>query len=343
MNAVIQESARVLVVDDTEEDQRLLSRLLSAEGYAVKTAGDGIECLAAVQDFRPDVVLLDVLMPRLNGFETCRRLKGDPATRLIPIVLVTTLDEREDKIQGLNAGADDFMSKPVNAHELRARLRSLVRLKRFTDDLDSAEAVILSIALTIEARDSSTTGHCERVAAYATALGVQLDLPGEDLTALHRGGYLHDIGKIAVPDAILLNQGRLTAAELVILRQHPVVGAQLCGELRTLRTVRPIVRSHHERVDGSGYPDGLKGDAIPLLAQVLSIADAFDAMTTARPYRGAMTAAAAVDALRDEAARGWRRGDLVAEFIGLADHGRLARLAAVDLEHSPVRPLAGVR
>lgn len=335
------ETGRILIVDDTDEDRRLLLRLLTAEGHTAQAVDDGLSALTAVAEFSPDVVLLDVMMPGMTGFDVCQRLKGNPATRLTPVVLVTSLSEREDKIQGINAGADDFMSKPVNPHELRARVRSLVRLKRFTDDLDSAEAVIMSLAMTIEARGGNTGGHCERVAAFAAALGVRLDLAADDLAALHRAGYLHDVGKISVPDGLLLKPGPLTPEEFEIMKRHTLTGAQLCGELRTLRSVRPIVRSHHERIDGSGYPDGLRSDAIPLLAQVLSIADAYDAMTSSRPYRAAMTSTAALDSLRDDVTRGWRRRDLVEEFVILAEHGRLTSLAA-EPHKSPVQPLAGV-
>lgn len=342
MSTTAMDTGRILVVDDAEEERRLLVRLLTSHGYTVEVAGDGPAAIAAVTAFSPDVVLLDVEMPGMSGFEVCKILKGDRATRLIPVVIVTGLGEREDKIEGINAGADDFMTKPVNPHELRARVKSLVRLKRFTDDLDWAQSVILSLALTIEARDPYTGGHCERVASYAAALGVHMDLPLEDLSALHRSGYLHDVGKVAVPDAVLTKDGRLTPEEFDLIKQHPVVGEALCCELRALRAVRPIVRSHHERLDGSGYPDGLRGDAVPLLAQVLSIADAYDAMTTTRSYRAAMPATDALQALTDEVKKGWRRADLVDAFMDLAAHGRLERLAIIDPAISHVRPLASV-
>ena len=335
MSVALERAGRVLVVDDTEEDRRLLNRLLTAEGYTVTTAADGLSALRTVSEAAPDIILLDVMMPGMTGFEVCQRLKGNPATRLIPVVLVTSLSEREDKIQGINAGADDFMSKPANPHELRARVRSLVRLKHFTDELDFAESVIESLAMTIEARDPYTGGHCERVAAYAAALGVQLDLADEDVAALHRGGFLHDVGKVAVPDAVLLKAGPLTPDEATLMRQHPLVGDRLCGQLHVLRAVRPIVRWHHERLDGSGYPDGLAGDRIPLLAQVFSIADACDALTTDRPYRPALSRDAALQVLREEAARGLRRGDLVDAFVNLAKRGRLDRLADLGATISP--------
>ncbi len=245
----------------------------------------------------------------------------------MPVVLVTGLGEREDRIAGIDAGADDFLTKPVDAQELKARVRSLVRLKRFTDDLDSAESVILSLGLTIEARDASTHGHCERMAAYATALGVHLDLPDDDIAALHRGGYLHDVGKVGVPDGILLKPTRLTPDEMAIMQRHTIIGDALCGDLRLLNKVRPIVRHHHERLDGSGYPDGLRNEAIPLLAQILGIVDVFDALTSERVYRAPMTTEAAAAELEEEARRGWRNPGLVQQFLTLQRTGRLSTFA----------------
>src|SRR5919106_1053234 len=206
-------SGKVVVIDDVEENLELISGVLARDGYTVVGARDGAAGLDLVLHERPDLVLTDVVMPRMNGFELCRRLKDDRETRLIPVVLVTGLAERENRIEGINAGADDFLTKPIDAHELKARVRSLVRLKRFTDDLDSAESMIMSLALTVEARDPYTSGHCERMAAYAAALGVYLDLADEEVAALHRGGYLHDVGKIAIPDAILQKPGPLTPDE----------------------------------------------------------------------------------------------------------------------------------
>jgi cyclic di-GMP phosphodiesterase len=316
-------AGRILVVDDEPSNVRLLTRLLAQDGHIVSTACDGQEALDLVARDPPDLVLMDVMMPCLNGFDACREMKRHPATRLMPVVLLTALQDFPDKIRGLDVGADDFLIKPFNQHELRARVRSLLRLKAFTDDLESAESVILSLALTIEARDAYTVGHCQRLAAYGTALGRELGLGEDDLTALERGGFLHDIGKVGVADAILLKRGPLDASEYELMKQHTVIGDRLCGNLRSLARVRPIVRHHHERLDGGGYPDGLSGDAVPLLAQILSIVDLFDAMTTTRPYRAARTTAEATAALSEEVACGWRRADLVDRFIALVVAGRL--------------------
>jgi putative two-component system response regulator len=308
---------KVLVVDDVRKNLELFDRTLSVEGFDVITATNGEAALEAVSAQGPEVVLLDVMMPGLDGFETCRRLKANPDSRLTPVLLVTALRGRDDRIRGVEAGADGFLAKPPDWQELIARVQSMVRLKRYTDDMESAEAVILSLAMTIEIRDPYTEGHCQRLANYATAIGERLGLPREDLQALYRGGFLHDLGKIGVPDAILLKPGPLTDSEFEVVKQHPVIGSKLCEGLRTLHRALPIIRSHHERLDGSGYPDGLVGDAVPLLAQILSIVDVYDALTTPRPYKPARSRAEAYDTLLDEARRQWRSLELLQEFQAL--------------------------
>lgn len=313
----------VLIVDDIAGNVRLIESLLAPDGHVVRTAGDGAEALRLVRSEHPDLVLMDVMMPDVDGFEACRAIKQDPSTRLIPVVLITSLNDSTSRIRGIEVGADDFVSKPFNAHELRARIRSLLRIKRYTDDLDSADSVILSLALTIEARDRTTDGHCQRLAHYASALGRTLGLDEDDVFALTRGGFLHDVGKVGISDAVLQKPGPLTPSEYEQMKTHTVIGDRLCGQLRSLRNVRPIVRHHHERLDGSGYPDGLRGAAIPLLAQIMGIVDVFDALTTERPYKAALPVAQAAHELRAEAARGWRRADLVATFLDQveATHG----------------------
>jgi putative two-component system response regulator len=313
----------VLVCDDEDINRALLERLLTKFGYEVVAVASGDEAVATLRHRHVDLVLLDVQMPGINGFEVCAYLKQAPETRLIPIALVTGLNAREHKIRGLQAGADDFIGKPFDPEELQARVASLVRLKQYTDDLDSTEGILRSLALMIEARDQYTDGHCERLAHYAVALGAILGRPAEDLSALDRGGYLHDIGKIGIPDALLLKPSGLTAEEFEMMKQHTVIGDRLCGELRSLRLVRRIVRQHHERLDGSGYPDGLRGDEISVLAQIVSTVDLYDAVTSARPYRPALPPEYAFTELRDEAARGLRNREMVEAFIDLARSGDL--------------------
>jgi putative two-component system response regulator len=329
---------RVLIVDDIAGNVRLATSILEREGYIVTYADGGREALDAVVRDRPDLILLDVMMPGLDGYEVCRQLKTGASTRLIPVVLVTALRSTEDRIRGIDAGADDFITKPFNAHELRARVRSLIRIKRHTDDLDSADSVIVSLALTIEARDQSTDGHCQRLAAYAVSVGRALGLDEDDIAALWRGGFLHDLGKVGIPDAVLLKPARLTADEYEVMKTHTIIGDRLCGQLRSLNRVRPIVRGHHERLDGSGYPDGLIGDAIPLLAQIIGIVDVFDALTTRRPYKEALSAERAYEELVRESERGWRRRDLVTAFVHLGRSGRLATPAGTRVV-SPDAPV----
>jgi cyclic di-GMP phosphodiesterase len=306
---------RVLVADDTDTVRALFEKLLTSDGYQVISAVDGIEALDAVNAYHPDVILTDVGMPGVDGIEVCRRLKRNPATHLTPVVLVTGLSELPDRIRGIEAGADDFLTKPVHPQELRARVASLLRMKHLTDALDSAESAFMALALTIEARDPTTRGHCERLAQRAVQLGRVLGLSSEDLSALHRGGYLHDVGKVGVPDSVLLKPGPLTDAELVLMKRHTEIGDTLCAPLQSLRHVRPIIRSHHERLDGSGYPDGLRGDDVPLLAQIVGIIDVYDALSSERPYRPALTSEAAARHLLQEVARKRFSQTLVTSFL----------------------------
>jgi putative two-component system response regulator len=282
-------------------------------GHEAVAVSDGLAALAAIAARPPDLVLSDVSMPGLNGFELCRRLKADPATRLIPVVLITGLGD-EFKLQGIEAGADDFLSKPFSAGDLRVRIRALLRMKAFTDELESAEAVLCTLGKSIEAKDPYTEGHCERLAEYGVALGRALGLAEEDLRALRRGGYLHDLGKVNVPEAILLKTGPLTPEERAVMQKHPVVGEEICRPLHSLQAVLPIIRSHHERQEGSGYPDGLRGEAIPLTARILQVVDVYDALTTDRPYRRALSQAAALETIEAEARRGWWDPGVVRAF-----------------------------
>jgi putative two-component system response regulator len=311
-------SGQVLVVDDQAANRRVIERFLTPIGYEVRVAADGETALADIEQTPPDLIILDVQLPGLNGFEVCRAVKQNPATCFTPVILLTGLKDRESRIRGINAGADEFLSKPFDREELEARVRSLLRLKRQTDELESAESVILSLALTIEARDAYTNGHCQRRARYATALGERLGLKAvADLRALHLGGYLHDVGKVGVPDSILFKPTRLTDEEYAAVKAHTIIGDRLCGNMRSLAQVRPIVRHHHERLDGSGYPDGLRGDQIPQLAQIVGIVDTFDAVTTNRPYRAAQSFASGLAELRRDAASGLFQADFVEAFCTL--------------------------
>jgi putative two-component system response regulator len=306
--------ATILVADDDEANRDLLSGILGGEGYKVVCVRDGDQALRAVHHDSVDLALLDVMMPGKTGFSACLAIKSRAETRLTPVVLVTGLTSADDRIQGIMCGADDFLSKPVNKHELLARVSSLLRLKQFTDELENAETVLFSLALSIEAKDRYTEGHCERLSKYSVAMAERLGLAEELRVALRRAGVVHDIGKIGIPEHILTKPGPLTEEEWKIMKEHPVTGERICAPLKSFRHVLPVIRHHHEKLDGSGYPDGLKGDQIPLTARILQIADVFDALTTERPYRTALQSQQALDLIRDEVRRGWWDGSLVNEF-----------------------------
>jgi putative two-component system response regulator len=323
--------ATILIADDSEANRDLLCDLLAIEGYNTICAEDGLHALRMLDTVSVDLALVDVLMPGMTGYDVCRAIKSRPETRFIPVVLVTGLTQLGERIEGIKAGADDFLNKPVNKEELLARVRSSLRLKEYTDELDNAETVLFSLALSIEAKDPYTKGHCERLSQYSVALAERLGLPHDQRLALQRAGTVHDIGKIGVPEHILAKRGPLTDAEWVIMREHPVIGERICSPLRAFRNVLPIIRYHHEKLDGSGYPDGLSGDAIPLTARILQVADVYDALTTDRPYRAAMKSEEAFSVIREEVRRGWWDGSLVDEFE------RIIAGTVFDIRESGVR------
>lgn len=314
----------VLVVDDDPGVRGLLVRVLESEGITVVAVSTGEAALVHLRTEPPvQVVLLDVGLPGISGFEVCRQLKAEPSMRLIPVVMVTGRGAVQDRVAGIEAGADEFLAKPFERVELVARVRALLNLKAFTDELERVEEVLLLLARCVESRDPYTAGHCERLSQYAVAIGRHLGLEEPQLRALRTAGIVHDLGKIAMPDAILLKPGPLTPQERRIIAQHPVVGEELCRSIRSFALVRPIIRHHHERMDGSGYPDGLKGSEIPLTASIMSVVDVFDALTTDRPYRHAGSVAEALATLAEEVARGWRPAAVVSALGELISTGCL--------------------
>ena len=315
---------RILVVDDEEANRNLLREILRPLGYQVREAADGDEALAAVAESTPDLILLDLMMPRLNGYEACRALKNDPRTRLVPIIILTTLEQLQDKIKAIDLGADDFLNKPFHTIELTTRVRSLLSLKHFTDEFELAAKVLRSIALVVEGRDRYTGDHCKRLGEYAVRIGKTLGLDQVDLETLWLGGIFHDLGKIAVSDLVLNKPAPLTPEEFALMKTHPAVGADLCGAMRTMERVIPLIRHHHEKLDGSGYPDGLAGKEIPLLVRIITAVDVYDALATARPYRKALPHETCMTILRDEAARGWWDRDIVEKL----DHAPAMALPA---------------
>jgi putative two-component system response regulator len=328
------DAPRALIVDDSVEQLALLERVLTAEGYRCIATTDARRAFDICSGGGADVVLSDVHMPEVDGLTLCRQLKAAPETCLIPVLIMTGMTDRESHLQALEAGADDFLMKPLALPELRARVGSAIKLKRCIDELDNTAASIVALGATIEARDRYTNGHCQRLAEYATALGARLGVDRLDLRALEQGGYVHDLGKIAIPDAVLFKPGPLTRDEYAVVKSHPVVGDRICAPLRTLERVRTIIRSHHETLDGQGYPDGLHGAEVPQLAQIVGVADVYDALTSDRAYRRGVSQAVAFEMLTDEARRGRRDRALVDEFIVVARNAGV-RAAATTPADTP--------
>jgi putative two-component system response regulator len=305
-------AVRVLVVDDLPDHAEMLRELLEPEGYEVATAADGQEAIDKALAAPPDLIIMDVNMPRVDGLAACRRLKLDLRTRLVPIVLVTALGHRENRLQGIAAGADDFLTKPVDIEQLLARAHSALRLKALLDHLEEAENVLGSLANAVEAKDAYTRGHSDRVARLAETLARDAGLDAETCRNVRRAGLIHDIGKIGTPSDYLYKPGPLTSEEMSVMRQHPVIGFTICQPLRTLAPLLPLIRGHHERLDGTGYPDGLRGEGIPRVLRCLTVADIFDALTSVRAYRDASPATKALAILDEEARAGLWDGDIVA-------------------------------
>ena len=310
---------RILVVDDDPQIRAFLSRLLGRFSGPVVLAASAEEALDALREAPPDLVLLDIELPGRNGHVVLNEIRSNADRRLIPVVILSGTASREDKLLALRAGATDFLAKPFDAEELTTRLAALLQLKAFTDTLEEAEKVIVALARTIDARDPYTAGHSERVSIYAGALGRQIGLPEPELTALRQGCLFHDLGKIAVRDEVLLKPGPLTSEEYEEMKLHPIVGRDLLEPMKTLSRALPVVYHHHERCDGSGYPDGLTRDSIPLIARAAAVADVFDGMTSDRPYRDALTGKETLEQLEKEARQGLWDRSLVDEFRGVME------------------------
>jgi putative two-component system response regulator len=311
---VAPEPGRILIVDDSAEASRALASLLELSHHTVELVADGCSALQSVERQQPDLIILDVQLPDMEGYAVCAALKRNPATWQIPIIMVTVEGQRAARLQGIEAGADDYLHKPVDLQELEARIRALLRTKRRNDRLEQAEAVIFALARAVEAKDAYTEGHLQRLARYAVAIGEGLGLSAEDLVALRFGALLHDVGKVGVDEMIIRKGGPLTAAEYHLIQQHTLIGERIVQPLRMAQAVGPIVRYHHERWDGRGYPDGLAREAIPLGARIVAVADAFDAMTTARPYNRVLSVEEAAERLRAGARIYWDPS-IVAVFL----------------------------
>jgi putative two-component system response regulator len=307
----------IFIADDDHQALAVLEQIMLGQGYEVITAREGHDAREKILSLMPDLIILDNHMPGLSGSEICREIKTNLKTRSIPVIMLTGFTETPDKLEAIESGADDFVNKPYKAIELTTRIKSLLKVKTLYDQLDSAESVIFALARAIEAKDSYTQGHTERVSQFAVFLAHKLNLPLEEQDALYKGGILHDIGKIAIPDAILNKPGRLTPEEFNTIRTHPDRGEKICRPLNSMKESLSIIRGHHEKLDGSGYPDGLKGDQIPAVARIMAIVDVYDALTTNRSYRTALSPEVAFSILEEEARKGWWDPDILDEFRDL--------------------------
>ncbi len=301
----------ILILSEQEIDRRVLRGVLKPEGYRILETSHPQVASSLLRQERVDLIVLGQVTPESSGLEFCRAVKANHATRFVPIIILSHIQAEEAQLAGISSGADAFLVQPQPPALIRARVRAMLRHKQAIDSLDEADAVLVALAQAVEHRDSCTAGHCQRLSLMSTSLGAALGLSRAELLALYRGGYLHDIGKIAVPDAILFKPGPLNEDEWTVMKTHSLKGVEICRPARTLAAVLPIVRSHHERWDGGGYPDGLRGEEIPLLARILQVADVFDALISPRPYKAALPAAEAMRILDDEVRKGWRDPALV--------------------------------
>lgn len=305
---------KILIIDAADISRHVLRAMLKAAPYTLLEAQHPQEAFVILDRDEVDLIIIDLVMPEMSGAELCSRIKANRKTQLTPILMLTSVRGIENEIAGIASGADEFLTRPLNPEVVRTRVRAMLRNKAVIDSLEEAETILFVLAQAVEARDKCTSGHCQRLAGYSVALGQAIGLPQQQLLALHRGGYLHDIGKVGIPDAILFKQEALTPAEWEIMRSHTVKGEEICRPMKSLPPVLPIIRNHHERWDGTGYPDGTRGENIPLLARILQIADIYDALTTVRPYKAALSAEEAFQILEEEAQRGWRDIELLSLF-----------------------------
>ena len=291
LNGNTNRTIKVMVVDDNDLNLELASDLLESSDYQVAQAHDGLEALAYLdrQNGDVDVILLDVMMPVLDGYETCRRIKDHHIWRLIPVVMLTALSDVDSRVKALEAGADDFLIKPFNEDELLARVKSSARVKQLHDQLEDTENILFALANVVEVKDHYTDQHLQRMAHYTERLAGLAGLSFSDQRYVRYGGILHDIGKVGISDLILRKPARLTPEEFEIIKEHTILGEQIVKPMRFGAQVGPLVRGHHERWDGGGYPDGLSGEQIPLGARIITLCDTFDAMTSDRPYRKALS------------------------------------------------------
>ena len=311
---VVTRTARILLVDSSPENTIAIREALRGFGHEIIARCTAAEALAALGQFSIDLILIDLVKGTHSGLELCRLLKKGLPTQLLPVYVMGRTDDPDDEVSAIEAGADEYLLQPFRPRTFQARIQASLRHRAMIDSLDDSEAVLFSLAQSVEERDPDLGQHCHRLALMGAAMGLTLGLPSGDILALQRGGYLHDIGKVAVPDHVLFKPGPLTDEEWETMKSHAEKGARICAGMKTLAPVVPIIRHHHERWDGSGYPDKLRGEEIPLLARIMQLADIYDALTTERPYKKAMTPEEAITTIREEARKGWRDPKLVEMF-----------------------------
>ena len=330
--------SRILVIDEIPANRRSLKAMLGGLDHELIEVERTSEAVSAISLGQIDLVIIDSHAPEIGGIEFCRMLRKAAATQFIPIFIVSNDNDLEREVTAIESGADEFLVKPLQPRAIRARVQASLRHKRMIDSLDDSEAVLFSLAQSVEGRDPELGQHCERIALMCAAMGVSLGLPPQDILALQRGGYLHDIGKVVIPDSILFKPGKLTEEEWQVMESHAERGERICSSMRSMTAVLPIIRHHHERWNGSGYPDKLGGEEIPLLARILQIADIYDALTTERAYKLALPPEEAIRIMRKESAAGWRDPSLVELFSDILPMFRMP--STTDLSRFSLRALA---
>jgi len=308
-----------MVVDDHQLSRELLGLYLSHSGYDTIEAANGAEALEMLEKDTPDLILLDIIMPKVNGYEVCKKVKENPRTTLLPIIMVTGLEDFDAKMKALSLGADDYINKPINEQELLMRVRNHLRIKTLTDQLENAENVIMTLVRFIEAKDPYTRGHSERVAEHSRRLAEALGFNEDRMQVLRRAALLHDVGKIGVDDAIIHSTTKLTDEELEEVHHHPTRGSEMLASLSFLSDALGLIRSHHERFDGTGYPEQLAREEIPLEARIIAVGDTYDALITERPYHKPLTIADALKEMKSSADSGQLDPNLVDKFIEITN------------------------
>lgn len=345
---------KVLIAHPSSAQRAAIEEMLGSEQFHLIFATDTSDALAQISVEHVDLVLIGLNMPELGAIEFCRIIKKASGTRFLPVFVTSATDCVELEVKAIEAGADAFVVEPFRAGPLQARIQAILRHKSMIESLDDSEVVLFSLAQSVEDRDPGLGQHCERIAQMCTAMGLSMGLPPQDILTLQRAGYLHDVGKVAIPDSILFKRGPLTDDEWKIMQSHAERGERICRNVRSLASALPVIRHHHEKWNGTGYPDKLAGEEIPLLARILQTADIYDALTTERPYKKAYSPDEAIAIMRNEASKGWRDPVLTEQFADVLPMFRtvptpdisqlslraLAHSLAQSVPHPVLRPVA---